>query len=221
MSSRKQARLEAKNFIDSLSVQPYPNSKKAYIQGSREDIQVPVREISLADSLVGGTKKEPVFEPNVPIQVYDTSGVYTDPTHQIDLYSGLPKLREQWIDERGDTELLDDVSSVYTKERLEDETLDDLRYGNLPRIRRATGDQCVTQLHYARQGIITPEMEYIAIRENMGRQKFADEQLNHQHPGHNFGANLPKEITPEFVRKEVAEGRAISLQTSTTQNQNR
>ena len=209
MSSRKQARLEAKNFIDSLSVQPYPNSKKAYIQGSREDIQVPVREISLADSLVGGTKKEPVFEPNVPIQVYDTSGVYTDPTHQIDLYSGLPKLREQWIEERGDTELLDDVSSVYTKERLEDETLDDLRYGNLPRIRRATDNQCVTQLHYARQGIITPEMEYIAIRENMGRQKFADEQLNHQHPGHNFGANLPKEITPEFVRKEVAEGRAI------------
>ncbi|MEZ8273098.1 phosphomethylpyrimidine synthase ThiC [Vibrio splendidus] len=209
MSTRKQARLEAKNFIDSLSVQPYPNSKKAYIQGSREDIQVPVREISLADSLVGGTKKEPVFEPNVPIQVYDTSGVYTDPTHQIDLYSGLPKLREQWIEERGDTELLDDVSSVYTKERLEDETLDDLRYGNLPRIRRATDNQCVTQLHYARQGIITPEMEYIAIRENMGRQKFADEQLNHQHPGHNFGANLPKEITPEFVRKEVAEGRAI------------
>ncbi|EAQ52101.1 MULTISPECIES: phosphomethylpyrimidine synthase ThiC [Vibrio] len=209
MSSRKQARLEAKNFIDSLSVQPYPNSKKAYIHGSREDIQVPVREISLADSLVGGTKKDPVFEPNAPIHVYDTSGVYTDPMHEIDLYSGLPKLREQWIEERGDTELLDDVSSVYTKERLEDETLDDLRYGNLPRIRRATGDQCVTQLHYARQGTITPEMEYIAIRENMGRQKFADEQLNHQHPGHNFGANLPKEITPEFVRKEVAEGRAI------------
>ncbi|CAH7250500.1 phosphomethylpyrimidine synthase [Vibrio chagasii] len=209
MSSRKQARLEAKNFIDSLSVQPYPNSKKAYIQGSREDIQVPVREISLADSLVGGTKKEPVFEPNAPIHVYDTSGVYTDPTHEIDLYNGLPKLREQWIEERGDTELLDNVSSVYTKERLEDETLDELRYGNLPRIRRATGDQCVTQLHYARKGIITPEMEYIAIRENMGRQKFADEQLNHQHPGHNFGANLPKEITPEFVRKEVAEGRAI------------
>ncbi|MBJ2148160.1 phosphomethylpyrimidine synthase ThiC [Vibrio sp. IB15] len=209
MSSRKQARLEAKNFIDSLSVQPYPNSKKAYIQGSREDIQVPVREISLADSLVGGTKKEPVFEPNAPIHIYDTSGVYTDPTHEIDLYNGLPKLREQWIEERGDTELLDDVSSVYTKERLEDETLDELRYGNLPRIRRATDDQCVTQLYYARKGIITPEMEYIAIRENMGRQKFADEQLNHQHPGHNFGANLPKEITPEFVRKEVAEGRAI------------
>jgi phosphomethylpyrimidine synthase len=98
MSSRKQARLEAKNFIDSLSVQPYPNSKKAYIQGSRADIQVPVREISLADSLVGGSKKEPVFEPNVPIQVYDTSGVYTDPTHEIDLYKGLPKLREQWIE---------------------------------------------------------------------------------------------------------------------------
>ncbi|MEZ9675647.1 phosphomethylpyrimidine synthase ThiC [Vibrio breoganii] len=209
MSTRKQARLDAKHFIDSLSVEPYPNSTKCYIQGSRADIQVPVREIALADSLVGGTKDVPIFQPNEPIHVYDTSGVYTDPKHAIDLYSGLPKLREQWIEERGDTALLDEVSSVYTKSRLQDNTLDDLRYGNLPRIRRADEDQCVTQLHYARKGMITPEMEYIAIRENMGRQKFADEQLNQQHPGHNFGANLPREITPEFVRKEVAEGRAI------------
>lgn len=208
-SSRKQARLDAKTNIESLSVQPYPNSNKVYIEGSRPDIRVPMREISLADSLVGGTKESPIFEPNEPIQVYDTSGVYTDPSYDIDVYKGLPKLRQEWIEERNDTELLDGVSSVYSQERLADETLDELRYGNLPTIRRAKQGQCVTQLHYARQGIITPEMEYIAIRENMGRQKFADEQLNHQHPGHSFGANLPKEITPEFVRREVAEGRAI------------
>ncbi|MGY3685544.1 phosphomethylpyrimidine synthase ThiC [Vibrio coralliilyticus] len=209
MSSRKQARLEAKQFIDSLSVQPYPNSHKVYVEGSRPDIRVPMREISLADSLIGGTKDSPVFEPNEPVRVYDTSGVYTDPMHTIDLYSGLPKLREEWIEERSDTEVLDDVSSVYTKQRLEDETLDELRYGNLPRIRRAKDGQCVTQLHYARKGIITPEMEYIALRENMGRAKYRDQVLNQQHPGQSFGANLPDEISAEFVRKEVAEGRAI------------
>ncbi|MBB1313268.1 phosphomethylpyrimidine synthase ThiC [Aliivibrio sp. SR45-2] len=208
-SSRKQARLDAKSNIESLSVQPYPNSKKIYIDGSSPDIRVPMREISLADSLVGGTKENPTLIPNEPIQVYDTSGVYTDPNYDIDVYQGLPKLRERWIEDRTDTEVLKGVSSVYSQERLSDETLDELRYGNLPTIRRAKPQQCVTQLHYARQGIITPEMEYIAIRENMGRQKFADEQLNHQHPGHSFGANLPKEITPEFVRNEVAEGRAI------------
>ncbi|WP_282177225.1 phosphomethylpyrimidine synthase ThiC [Vibrio nereis] len=209
MSSRKQARLEAKQFIDTLSVQPYPNSKKVYVEGSRPDIRVPMREITLADSLVGGTKESPIFEPNEPIRVYDTSGFYTDPDYSIDLYSGLPKLREAWIEERSDTEILDDVSSVYTKERLEDDTLDELRYGNLPRIRRAKEGQCVTQLHYARKGIITPEMEFIALRENMGRAKYRDEVLNQQHSGQSFGANLPKDITAEFVRKEVAEGRAI------------
>ncbi|NIY84597.1 phosphomethylpyrimidine synthase ThiC [Vibrio hepatarius] len=209
MSSRKQARLEAKQFIDTLSVQPYPNSKKVYVEGSRPDIRVPMREITLADSLVGGTKDNPIFEPNEPVRVYDTSGVYTDPDYDIDLYNGLPKLRESWIEERSDTEVLDDVSSVYTKERLEDDTLDELRYGNLPRIRRAKEGQCVTQLHYARKGIITPEMEYIALRENMGRANYRDEVLNQQHPGQSFGANLPKDITAEFVRKEVAEGRAI------------
>ncbi|MFA0442406.1 phosphomethylpyrimidine synthase ThiC [Vibrio sp. 10N.286.49.C2] len=209
MSTRKQTRLEAKQFIDTLSVKPYPNSEKTYIQGSRSDLQVPMRTIHLADSLVGGSKTNPVFEPNEPIHVYDTSGVYTDPNHTIDLYSGLPKLREEWIAERSDTEVLSGVSSIFAKERLDDETLDDLRYGSLPRIRRAKGDACVTQLHYARQGIVTPEMEYIAIRENMGRQKIEDAMLTQQHPGQSFGANLPKEITPEFVRREVAEGRAI------------
>ncbi|GAB3532075.1 phosphomethylpyrimidine synthase ThiC [Photobacterium alginatilyticum] len=209
MSSRKQARLEAKQFIDSLTAQPYPNSQKVYVQGSRSDLQVPMREISLSDSLVGGTKQEPVFEPNEPVRVYDTSGYYTDPAQAVDIYAGLPKVRENWIAERADTELLDELSSAYSKERLADETLDELRFAEANRIRRAKAGKCVTQLHYARQGIITPEMEFIAIRENMGRAKYRDEALNQQHPGISFGANLLEEITPEFVRREVAEGRAI------------
>lgn len=209
MSTRKQTRLQAKQFIDNLSVQPYPNSHKVYIQGSQPDIQVPMREIALADSLIGGTKDDPVFEPNEPVRVYDTSGVYTDPNYSIDLHNGLPKLRENWIEQRADTELLDNVSSEFTKQRLEDETLDDLRYGNLPRIRRARKGQCVTQLHYARKGMITPEMEFIALRENMGRAQYRDKILNQQHKGQSFGATLPKEISAEFVRQEVAQGRAI------------
>ncbi|MGF1758984.1 phosphomethylpyrimidine synthase ThiC [Photobacterium sagamiensis] len=209
MSNRKQARLEAKQFIDSLTAQPFPNSRKVYVQGSRDDIQVPMREISLSDSLVGGTKTDPIFEPNEPIRVYDTSGCYTDPEQPVNIYAGLNKIRSGWIDERGDTELLGELSSEYTKERLSDDTLDDLRFAERIHARRAQQGQCVTQLHYARKGIVTPEMEYIAIRENMGRVQYRDEVLNLQHPGISFGANLPSEITPEFVRQEVAEGRAI------------
>ncbi|MGB7995262.1 MAG: phosphomethylpyrimidine synthase ThiC [Photobacterium halotolerans] len=209
MSSRKQARLEAKQFIDSLTTQAYPNSRKVYVTGSRDDIRVGMREIAQADSLVGGDKNNPIFEPNEPIRVYDTSGFYTDPDQSIDIYNGLPTLRESWIEERGDTELLDELSSAYTKERLADDTLEELRFAHRARVRRAQAGQCVTQMHYARQGIITPEMEYIAIRENMGRAQYRDEVLNQQHPGHSFGANLPKDITAEFVRREVAEGRAI------------
>ncbi|KDM92091.1 phosphomethylpyrimidine synthase ThiC [Photobacterium galatheae] len=209
MSSRKQARLEAKQFIDSLTTQAYPNSRKIYVTGSRDDIRVGMREIAQADSLVGGDKHNPIFESNEPIRVYDTSGFYTDPEQTIDIYSGLPKLRENWIEARNDTELLDELSSAYTKERLADDTLDELRFALRARVRRAKPGTCVTQMHYARQGIITPEMEYIAIRENMGRARYRDDVLNQQHPGQSFGANLPKEITPEFVRKEVAEGRAI------------
>lgn len=209
MSNRKQARLEAKQFIDSLTTQAYPNSRKLYVTGSRDDIRVGMREIAQADSLVGGDKTNPIFEPNEPIRVYDTSGFYTDPDQSIDIYNGLPKLRENWIEERGDTELLDELSSAYSKERLADDTLEDLRFAHRARVRRAKAGQCVTQMHYARQGIITPEMEYIAIRENMGRAQYRDQVLTQQHPGQNFGANLPKDITPEFVRQEVAEGRAI------------
>ncbi|CAH0524236.1 phosphomethylpyrimidine synthase ThiC [Vibrio hippocampi] len=209
MSTRKQLRQEAKSFIDTLSVTSYPNSTKTYIQGSRENIRVPMRQIHLSDSLIGGDKDNPVYQPNEPIHVYDTSGVYTDPQHNVDLYQGLPKHRDEWIDERSDTEELPQLSSEFARERLNDKTLDELRYGALPRIKRATEGKCVTQLHYAKQGIVTPEMEYIALRENMGRQTLEDAELLHQHPGESFGAKLPKEITPEFVRQEVAQGRAI------------
>ncbi|SMY39051.1 Phosphomethylpyrimidine synthase [Photobacterium malacitanum] len=209
MSNRKQARLEAKQFIESLTAQPFPNSHKVYVSGSRTDILVPMREITLADSLVSGPKQTPVFESNQPIRVYDTSGFYTDPEQPIDIYRGLPTVRQNWITERNDTELLAEVSSDYAHERLNDETLNALRFSHRAPIRRAKLNHCVTQLHYARQGIITPEMEYIAIRENMGRAHYDDEVLNQQHSGMSFGANLPAQITAEFVRQEVAEGRAI------------
>ncbi|OOE38369.1 phosphomethylpyrimidine synthase ThiC [Salinivibrio kushneri] len=209
MSTRKQARLEAKSFIDSLSAQTHPNSEKVYVEGSRPDIRVGMREIHLSPTFVGGSKDNPQYEDNESIRVYDTSGPYTDPQSAIDIYQGLAPVRKAWIDERADTEFLDAVSSDYAQTRLSDETLDDLRFSALPPIRRAKPHQCVTQLHYARQGIITPEMEFIAIRENMGRQQYREEQLNRQHPGESFGAHLPSNITPEFVRQEVAEGRAI------------
>ena len=209
MSTRKQARLEAKSFIDSLSAQAYPNSEKVYVAGSRPDIRVGMREIHLSPTFVGGSKETPQYEDNESIWVYDTSGPYTDPDTHIDIYQGLAPVRKAWIDERADTDFLNAVSSDYAQTRLSDETLDDLRFSALPPIRRAKPNQCVTQLHYARQGIITPEMEFIAIRENMGRQQYREEQLNRQHPGESFGAHLPSQITPEFVRQEIAEGRAI------------
>ena len=209
MSNRKQARLEAKQFIESLTAQPYPNSRKVYVTGSRADISVPMREIALADSLISGPKQNPIFEPNQPIRVYDTSGFYTDPELSIDIYRGLPHVRQAWIIERNDTELLSELSSDYANERLHDQSLDSLRFNQRAPIRCANNGKCVTQLHYARQGIITPEMEYIAIRESMGRVHYDDETLNQQHPGVNFGTNLPLQITPEFVRQEVAAGRAI------------
>ncbi|MHA2939914.1 phosphomethylpyrimidine synthase ThiC [Vibrio sp. RC27] len=209
MSTRKESRILAKKFIDSIKSTPYPNSKKYYIKGSRPDLNVPMREISLSDTLIGTDKKNPVYQPNEPICVYDTSGYYSDPDYTVDLYSGLPRIRDTWISERSDTTTLASASSEFANIRLSDHTLDDLRYGQLPDIKRAKPGKCVTQLHYARQGIITPEMEFIALRENSRHEQYEDEQLTRQHPGHSFGANLPDAITPEFVRREVAEGRAI------------
>lgn len=184
-----------------------PASQKVYIQGSQDDIRVPFREITLTDTPIGlaqGGKKDG-FIKNEPILVYDTSGVYTDPTVQIDLNQGLPKLRKRWIDERDDTEILDALTSDFGKARLNDIRTADIRFAHIAKPRRAKLGKNVTQMHYARQGIITPEMEYIAIREN-GKQR--DGVDLRQHQGQNFGANV-REITPEFVRQEVAEGRAI------------
>jgi len=182
-----------------------PASRKVYIQGSRPDIQVPMREITLTDTPVGGFGKAE-GEKNPPFYVYDTSGVYTDPNVEIDLTKGLPKLRQAWIEARGDTEQLAKLSSQYGNERANDIATANLRFGHIDKPRRAINGKNVTQMHYAKQGIITPEMEYIAIRETQKQHDLTD---GRQHAGNNFGANTPKIITPEFVRAEVAAGRAI------------
>lgn len=208
-SSRREQRSSAQTFIDNLKGMAHPNSRRIFIQGSRPDIRVPLREIQLADTFVGGTKDAPQFEPNEPVPVYDTSGPYGEEAAPIDVRRGLPRLRENWVLERADTDALDGLSSTFTQERLADEGLDHLRFEHLPSARRAKPGRRVTQLHYARQGIVTPEMEFIAIRENMGRERVRSELLRTQHPGQGFGARLPQNITPEFVRDEVAAGRAI------------
>lgn len=178
-----------------------PASSKVYIQGSRPDIQVPMRAISLTDTPTGLDG-----EYNPPVMVYDTSGVYTDPNVQIDLNQGLPNVRDAWIEERQDTELLDNLSSEFGQQRANDIRTANIRFAHISKPRKAQTGKNVTQMHYARQGIVTPEMEYIAIRENQRQREGVDMR---QHVGENFGAKNLKEITPEFVRKEVAEGRAI------------
>lgn len=208
-SSRREQRSSAQAFIDNLKGMAHPNSRRIFIEGSRADIRVPLREIQLADTFVGGTKEAPQFEPNEPVPVYDTSGPYGEEAAPIDVRRGLPRLREAWVLERADTDALDGLSSTFTQERLADEGLDHLRFEHLPSARRAKPGRRVTQLHYARQGIVTPEMEFIALRENMGRERVRSELLRTQHPGQGFGARLPQNITPEFVRDEVAAGRAI------------
>ncbi|WP_322112665.1 phosphomethylpyrimidine synthase ThiC [Aeromonas veronii] len=208
-SSRREQRSSAQAFIDSLKGMAHPNSRRIFIEGSRADIRVPLREIQLADTFVGGTKEDPRFEPNEPVPVYDTSGRYGEEGVAIDVRRGLPRLRENWVLERDDTDELPGLSSTFTQERLADEGLDHLRFEHLPKPRRAKLGRRVTQLHYARAGIVTPEMEFIAIRENMGRERVRSELLRTQHPGRDFGARLPLNITPEFVRDEVAAGRAI------------
>ncbi|WP_160288581.1 phosphomethylpyrimidine synthase ThiC [Pseudomonas knackmussii] len=191
--------------LDRQSTQPFPNSRKVYLSGSRPDIRVPVREISLADTptAFGGEK-------NAPVYVYDTSGPYTDPDVRIDLRKGLPDVRSRWIDERGDTEILPGLTSEFGQARLADASLDALRFNHVRTPRRAKAGRNVTQMHYAKQGIVTPEMEYIAIRENLKLQEArAAGLLKDQHPGQSFGASIPNEITAEFVREEIARGRAI------------
>jgi phosphomethylpyrimidine synthase len=187
----------------SVKIDSYPASEKIYVQGSRPDIQVPMRKITLSDTPAHfGTEK------NHPLYVYDTSGVYTDPNVEVDLKKGLTALRANWIEERGDTEELPEPSSEYGKERLADKSLDELRFELIRKPRRAKAGKNVSQMYYARQGIITPEMEFIAIRENQKMEEMR-ELWKDQHPGNSFGASIPDVITPEFVRDEVARGRAI------------
>ena len=189
--------------VDEAAIKALPNSRKYYVQGSRPDIQVPMREISQDE-----TPASMGAEVNPPIYVYDCSGPYTDPKVKIDIRSGLAAMREGWIVERGDTEQLSALTSEYGQQRLDDPELAEMRF-NLSRApRRAKAGMNVTQMHYARKGIITPEMEFIAIRENQKVDGLSDMMLK-QHPGENFGKAMPKKITPEFVRDEVAAGRAV------------
>ncbi|EJM16218.1 phosphomethylpyrimidine synthase ThiC [Pseudomonas brassicacearum] len=191
--------------VDQQSVQPFTRSQKIYVQGSRPDILVPMREISLdvTPTDFGG-------EINAPVVVYDTSGPYTDPNVIIDVRKGLADVRSAWIESRGDTERLPGLSSNFGQERLADAELTKLRFAHVNNPRRAKAGANVSQMHYARQGIITAEMEYVAIRENMKLEVArAAGLLDQQHAGHSFGASVPKIITPEFVRDEIARGRAI------------
>jgi phosphomethylpyrimidine synthase len=195
--------LAASAHVDDAAVQPLPNSRKVYVAGSRQGLRVPMREITQSDTPAAlGAEKNP------PILVYDTSGPYTDPEARIDIRAGLAPLREGWIEERGDTELLEAPTSQYGRQRLADPKLAELRFDLKRRPRRARSGANVTQMHYARRGIVTPEMEFIAIRENQRREGLT-ELLGRQHAGEGFGAQLPARITPEFVRAEVARGRAI------------
>ena len=207
--SRREKRQAAEAFLKNVSDQSFPNSKKVYVQGTIHDIQVGMREITLSDTLIGSDKDNPQYEKNQPLCVYDTSGFYTDDHVEIDVHKGIPRLREAWIADRDDVEFLQSNSSVYAQQRLADEGIDHIRFEHLPKMRIAKQGKNVTQMHYARQGVITPEMEYIAIRENLKREQVKDEILLQQHQGQNFGASLPAQITPEFVRDEVARGRAI------------
>ncbi|HEX6137670.1 MAG TPA: phosphomethylpyrimidine synthase ThiC [Casimicrobiaceae bacterium] len=193
--------------VDSAAVAPLPASTKIYVEGSRADIRVPMREIAQTDTPASfGAEKNP------PLAVYDTSGPYTDPDARIDIRLGLPALRTPWIDERGDTLVLDAPTSAYGRARLADPALGGMRFDLHRPARRASTGANVTQMHYARRGIVTPEMEFIAIRENQRREETLarmPESLRRQHPGQSFGASIPATITPEFVRDEVARGRAI------------
>ncbi|MSQ69866.1 MAG: phosphomethylpyrimidine synthase ThiC [Betaproteobacteria bacterium] len=203
--------------VDEAAVKPLPNSRKIYVQGSRPDIRVPMREISQGDTPASfGAEKNP------PVSVYDTSGPYTDPKVSIDIRSGLAPLRQAWIVERGDTEELSGPSSRYGVERLVDPKLTEMRF-NLKRApRRARAGKNVSQMHYAKNGLITPEMEFIVIRENQRRKEYLESlrtsgpngaklaaMMARQHPGQSFGAAIPADMTAEFVRSEVARGRAI------------
>ncbi|WP_137818611.1 phosphomethylpyrimidine synthase ThiC [Pseudomonas sp. 2FG] len=209
MTVQQQKNLSESAQVDLQSVQPFTRSQKIYVEGSRPDILVPMREISL-DVTPTGFSVEGGGEINAPVLVYDTSGPYTDPAVQIDVRKGLADIRSAWIEARGDTERLAGLSSHFGQERLSNPELTAMRFAHVRNPRKARAGANVSQMHYARQGIITPEMEFVAIRENMKLQEArAAGLLDQQHAGHSFGASIPKEITAEFVREEIARGRAI------------
>ena len=203
-------KVDTADLTSRITRTPFPGSRKVYIEGSRPDIRVPFREVSLTDTLVAvgaHTRREA----NPPLRLFDSSGVYTDPDVAIDVARGLQPLRGAWINERQDTEALSGISSAYGRERLNDPALDALRMAHAPVPRRAKPGMNVSQMHYARKGIITPEMEYIAIRENLVRAQLAERLATERMPkkGHSFNASIPEQITAEFVRSEVARGRAV------------
>ncbi len=210
MSPSETTLLKETAQVDEASVQPFPSSSKVYVEGNRSDIQVPMREITLTPTPIQNADGTTKLETNTSVRVYDTSGPYTDPTADIDIRKGLKSIRDGWINDRNDTETLVTESSTYTRFRAEDPELKRLRFELSRKPKRALEGKNVSQMHYARQGIITPEMEFIAIRENMALAQ-AKEQgiLGEQHSGHDFGASIPNEITAEFVRSEVARGRAV------------
>lgn len=191
--------------VDRSAIAPFPNSKKIYVQGSKPSIQVPMREVSVSSTQTSST---PEYNPSVTI--YDNSGIYTDPQANIDICKGLPDIRSIWINDRQATEQLTQLSSNFAQQRLTNPELQSMRFGLNRLPKKAKVGQNITQMHYAKKGIITDEMEFVAIRENLRLQEQLEAGVyNQQHKGNSFGASIPQQITPEFVREEIARGRAI------------
>ncbi len=194
--SRRERREQAQRFISQLAGETFPNSDRVYLHpaqaGAHADLRVPMRRIHLSPSLLGGTPDAPLYQPNEPVLVYDTAGAYGDPAQKIDVSQGLPPLRAPWIAGRNDTQLLEAPNSSYARTQQQNLAAQVPLMQGAARIRKAKAGARVTQLHYARAGIITPEMEFIALRENQGS-----------------GDEAAGVITPEMVRREVAAGRAI------------
>ncbi|WP_241613613.1 phosphomethylpyrimidine synthase ThiC [Rosenbergiella epipactidis] len=204
--SRREKRQQAQQFLQSLTGATFPNSTREWLSGPRDDIRVPVRMIHLSPTLNSDAS---VYEENPSIPIYDTSGPFGDPESTPNVHDGIAPLRATWIAERMDSEAIKHTASDYTQQRLSDATLETIRFQKPFQFRKASAGACVTQLHYARRGIITPEMEFIAVRENLGRATLPESELLQQHPGAPFCSQTPREITAEFVRQEVAAGRAI------------
>jgi phosphomethylpyrimidine synthase len=196
------------NKSSNITREPFPGSEKIYVNGEiHKDIRVAMRQINLTDSEAMFTKGEFIKEKNEPVVVYDTSGPFTDPSIEIDVKHGVPAIRQAWIEKRDDVQELDEITSDFGKERLYNSDLDHLRFEHLKKPLIAKEGANVSQMHYAKKGIITPEMEYVAIRENQKLEEI--KEIAPQHPGNSFGASIPEKITAEFVRSEIACGRAV------------